>query len=58
MKFEVELKEIEIYRMEVDADTEEEAIDKAYELIDTEAGKQIYHNDSDGASEVTEIEED
>ena len=57
MKYQVTLKEIEIYVMEVSADCEEEAIDKAYELIGTKKGKLTYHDDSDSESDIEELED-
>ena len=54
--YEVILKDIEIYEMQVEADSESEAYDKAFELIDTEEGKAEYHSDSDGECEAIEID--
>lgn len=55
-KYEIKLIEKEIYRFDsIEAETEEEAIDKAIELISTEEGKNDHHHDSDGDFEVYEI---
>lgn len=54
-KYEVQLKDIEIYRVEVDADSEDDAIDKAWEAIESEEGKMNYHEDSDGVSVAFKI---
>ena len=56
MKFEVTIKEIEIYEMEVEAEDKDAAIEQAWEMIDTEEGKAKYHNDSDGESSAVEID--
>lgn len=56
-KFEVTLREIEIYFIEeIDADSEEDAVEKAYELISDEKGRQTYHDDSDSEPEACEVE--
>ena len=53
-KYEVTLKETEIYRFEVEADNAGSALDTAYELLDSDK-KQSYHQDSDGESEVNKL---
>ncbi len=56
-KFNVVLREIEIYEMEeIEAVDESEAIDKAYEMLDENGQK--HHTGSDGESEVEWIDED
>lgn len=57
MKYEVTIREIEIYSLEVEAETDEEAQDKAWELLTEgdEKNKGQYHHDSDGSSEAYEI---
>lgn len=55
-KYHVILKEIEIYTIEVDAETEEEACDIAWDLLtDSEENKAQYHDDSDGLSEAFKV---
>jgi len=53
MKYEVTARLIEIYRLEVDADSEEEAIGIADALLEGN-GKYKYHEDSD--AEITAYE--
>jgi hypothetical protein len=55
-KYEVKLKDIEIYVIKVRADNKDSAIDKAWEMICTEKGKAEHHYDSDGESDATEID--
>lgn len=47
----VRIKEIEIYDIPVTAKSEQDAIDKAHEILDN-ADKEEYHNDSTSKSEV------
>jgi hypothetical protein len=54
MKYEVTIKQIEIYRLEIVADSQYEAEKLAWEKF--AADKNQYHNDSD--SEIECIEED
>ena len=54
--YELTLIEKEFYVLEVDAESEEEAIDKAYALISTEEGRYTYHSDSDGEYEIELLE--
>ena len=54
-KYEVILKEIEIYVVEIEAETEEEALDKAWDTVMTKEGKLNYYHESDGDSEVHEL---
>lgn len=52
-KYLVELTDIEIYNVEVEADSEEEAIDAAVELVGSPGHpKAQYHIDSDGDATV------
>lgn len=51
----VTIKEIEIYTVKVEADNEDEATDKAWEMLDTK-DKFDYHNNSDGETEVYELD--
>lgn len=58
-KYEVKLKQIEHYLVEVEADDLDEdnldnAIEKAWGMIEDEEGKEKYHNFSDGEAEATE----
>ena len=55
MKWEVTLTESEIYIFKVDADTEEAAIDMAYELLDEPKSAAEAHHDSDGDSSACQI---
>lgn len=56
-KYEVVLKEIEVYVVRVEADSEESAIDKAWdEITDCEEHKFKYHNDSEAESKAYEID--
>ena len=50
------LREIEVYVLKIEADDKEEALEKAYKEIETEEGKNTYHNDSDGESTVYEAD--
>tara|TARA_R110002096_G_scaffold100226_1_gene222142 strand:- start:353 stop:523 length:171 start_codon:yes stop_codon:yes gene_type:complete len=50
----VTLKEIEIYCVGVEAETESEAIEKAFALIETDEGKATHHDNSDGEAEAYE----
>jgi hypothetical protein len=52
-KFEVIIKQIEEYLFEIEADTKEEAEEKAEELYETKS--QDYHNNSDAEVSVYEI---
>ena len=53
-KFDVILKEIEIYEFpDIEAETEFDAIERAYELLYSKE-KHNYHNDSDGEAEARE----
>lgn len=56
-KYEVEIKETEVYYFEeIEADSAEEAENKAWELLTaTDSAKEEYHHNSDGASSATEI---
>ena len=56
--YNVDITESEIYRLEgIAAESEEEAVNQAYALIDSEEGKQQYHANSDGEYETTEVGE-
>jgi len=55
-KYEVTLKEIEIYVVNVEAESEKEAKNKAWEILE-ENGRDKYHNDSDGEAEITDSDE-
>jgi len=55
MKYEVTLKQIEVYCMDVEAETEKEAIEKAWELY--EADKNEYHHDSESESIAYDIDQ-
>ena len=55
-KYEVTLKEIEIYVINVEAESEYEAKVKARQILE-ENGKDKYHNDSDGEAEITDSDE-
>jgi len=57
MKYEITLKEIEKYVMEVEAENETEAFTKAYALIETDEGKAMYHDDSDSEYEAYDLDE-
>lgn len=52
--FEVIIREIEIYTVDVEADSEEEAIYKAYEAIETDEGRRKHHDDSFSEEEAFE----
>lgn len=54
MKFEVRIKQIEIYDLEIEADSEQEAIEVAHEKLASE-DKHKYHVDSDGEDTAYEI---
>lgn len=54
-KYEVTLKEIEIYTLEVEAKSLDDAIEKAWNEIQEYDGKDKYHNMSDGSATATEI---
>lgn len=60
MKYEVTLREIEVYVLDIEADSEEDAIQKAWCEL-SENGKDRrgeYHNDTEtGNCDVFEIEE-
>jgi len=56
MKYEVHITQTESYDIEVEADNEDEAEKKAWDLFD--AGKQDYFSDCDGSCEVNELDED
>lgn len=55
-KYTIALKEIEIYHIEIEARSEEEAKEQAWEIFDgiSEEEKFNYHNDSDGEAEIIE----
>jgi len=53
MKYEVLIKETEKYSLRVLANSEDDAINKAYEML--EESKDRYHDDSDGEAEAFEI---
>ena len=53
MKYEVTLKEIEIYVVNVEADSEEEAKQEAWATLE-ENGRSSFHTDSDGEAEITD----
>tara|TARA_Y100000310_G_scaffold338922_1_gene429975 strand:- start:2318 stop:2485 length:168 start_codon:yes stop_codon:yes gene_type:complete len=55
MKWEVEIKRIETYVMNVEADSEEEAKEKGHEAIESDEGKSKYHNESDCEESAYEI---
>jgi len=58
MKYEIILKEIEVYVLDIEADSEDEALQMAYSKIDSEDGRANYHHDSDGEYEIFELEVD
>ena len=51
-KYLVTLTEKEIYSVEVKAESEDEAIEMAIELVDTDKGRTMYHDGSDGDAEA------
>lgn len=51
--WQVVIKQTEEYNLEVEADSEDEAIEKAWALL-TPEGKGEYHNDSDSTNEAWE----
>lgn len=56
-KYEVTIREIEIYVVPVEAENEDQASEIAWEMItENEDSKYKYHNDSDGETEVEEID--
>lgn len=52
--WEVTLKEIEVYFVRVEAESESEAIEKAMDAIEGAEGKAIHHDDSDGEVDAVE----
>lgn len=54
-KYEVTIKKIEIYTMEVEADSEDDAIEKGDEMVETKQGEQKHHHDSDAECSAFEI---
>lgn len=50
----VEVKKIEMYSVPVEAESEEEAIDEAFSILEHEAGEAKFHNDSDAEAEAIE----
>ena len=54
-KYEVTLKEIEIYVITIEACDHDEAIRKAWDMLDSEESKQNYHHDSDCEDEFYEL---
>lgn len=54
-KYEVEIREIEVYRIVVEADCEADAEDKAWEMLTDGTNKDQYHNDSDGEARAVEL---
>jgi len=55
MKYEVKVKKIEKYLVEVEANSECEAMDKADDILDDETKKDQYHDDSECESEAFEL---
>ncbi len=55
MKFDVFITSMEHYRLKIEADNELEAIDSAFEPLETEKGKAKYHDDSSGTEIAHEI---
>lgn len=54
-KYEVTIKQIEIYVFEeVEADSEDAALEKCYEIMDTDE-KNKYHSDSDSDGSAYEL---
>ncbi len=51
-RFTVEIREIEIYRIEVDADDEDDALVKAESQLENANDKGVYHVDSDAETTV------
>jgi len=56
MKYEVTIKEIEIYIIEVDATDEDNAYDKAWDKLGSD-DKDDYHSNSDAETEVKELKQ-
>lgn len=54
-KWEVTIEETEKYTITVEADSESEAIELGQDAIETELGKAIHHDDSDGDINAFEI---
>lgn len=52
--YDVTLKQIEIYSIQVSANSRKEAIDKAWGFIESDEGKAEYHYDSDAEQEAIE----
>ena len=52
MKYEVMLREIDVYIVDVEADSEDEALQLANKKIESEPGKAEYYYDSHGEYEV------
>ena len=52
--WQITVKQVEEYYLEVEAETREEANEKAWELLETEQGKAKYHHDSDATIESFE----
>lgn len=46
-KYRIELKEIEIYEIEVEAEDEDTAMEKAWSEIEDDKGRLNWHSDSD-----------
>ena len=54
-KYEVEINVIETYMVKVEADTEQQASEKAELILDRAVFKEEYHSDSDRKIFVSEI---
>lgn len=52
--WQVTIRQIEEYCLDIEADNENEACEKAYEIISTKQGKAEHHNDSDSEAEALE----
>lgn len=55
-RFGVTIKEIECYNIEVDAVDEDEAQEKAWEILTSCEDKDVYHDDSEGQTTVYDVD--
>ena len=55
-KYEVTLKKTEIFVVTLEADTEEEATEQAWEKVDGDKTRYKYHNDSESSDSVYEVD--
>ena len=54
-KYEVFITSEEKYEVPVEAEDEEEAIEIALTMLESDVNKTLYHNDSDGHEEAYEV---